>query len=439
MMHVMNERRWYAAAVLAAGLLAMASGTAVPSTVSSIRHSVNNNNTRVVIDVSAHPTYTVHPVKNPERIAINLPNMKLSSQLKAFNIPDGSVYRVRLNRLSWGSQIVLDLRGPVDWRDFHLSPVDGMPNRIVMDVTRTGPTTSVASVRSSSSGGRSYLVAIDAGHGGHDPGAIGKGRVYEKNEAIDIAKRVAREVNAMPGFKAFLTRDRDVFLTLSHRTQIAKDKNADIFVSIHLNTAPRRSARGSEVYFLSPAGAEATTSKFLRDKNRAARELGVEGASSADILYMLVDVNQQAMLQRSSLLAEEILKVLDRKGLPPTRSIKQRSFAVLKSIAMPSVIVETGFLTNTSDAAILTSSKGKDEIAVAIARGISSFFEKSPPPRDQDRPIVVHRVRKGDTLWKISRKYNTTVASIQKSNRLGSSKTIRVGQELVIREGHETY
>lgn len=416
--------------------------------VTGVRHATGPQGTRIVIDLSDRAPYEVIRVQNPTRIAVNLRQTQLGRGVKPFEIDGGAVRRVRVNRLSWGAQIVLDLRGEATWRDFYLAPVDAMPGRIVVDVEP--PRTQVArnnpardSAGESAAGSRRVrrplVVAIDAGHGGSDPGAIGKKGLVEKKAALDMARRVAREINAREGFKAVLTRDTDVFLDLAQRSRIAQKKGADIFVSIHLNSAPSRRARGSEVYFLSPSGARSTANKFLSNKPQAARELGLEKASSDAILHMLVDVNQQSMMERSEYLAEEIIKTLDRKGLPPARTVKQRAFIVLKSVAMPSVMVETGFLTNPKDADILSSTEGRDRIARAVADGAVSFLTKYPPERDQTDRILVHRVKKGDTLWNISRRYNTTVASIQKSNRLGRSKVIRVGQELVIRQGYETF
>ncbi len=428
--------------VVAALALLPGLGVARPL-VSHIRCAVHGGQTRVVIDLSERAPYEVVSVKNPERIAINIPRTAASSKLRAMNVSGGVVRRIRINRLSWGAQVVLDLRSEAGWSDFFLVSVDDMPNRIVLDVeatveTRSSRTTNRGIAPATSPSRRDYVIAIDAGHGGSDPGAVGRYDLVEKREALDIARRVAAEINARKGYKAVLTRDRDVFLSLPSRTRIAKKQGADIFVSIHLNSAPKKSARGIELFFLSPSGAQSTASKLLADKDRAAEELGVEGTRNDDILHMLVDVNQQSMMQRSSLLAEEILKAMRQPGLPPTRTVKQKSFAVLKSIDMPSVMVETGFVTNSSDAKILKSDEGKAKTARAIADGVLKFMKKYPPPEETSN-LVVHRVRKGDTLWTISRRYNTSVASIQKSNRMGNSKMIRVGQELVIREAYETY
>ncbi len=425
------------------GLLATGGLAEAGPTVRKVRHQVSEQRTRIVIDLSARASYKIYRVGRPERIAVNIPGARLAGTVRSFDTRGSVVKRVRVNRLSWGSQIVLDLKRQVPWTDFFLAPVESMPNRIVIDVQGGGGPSTKAAAPVPTAGRRpikrrDMVVAIDAGHGGTDPGTRGH-RIVEKHAALDIARRLAREINGVPGYKAVLIRTKDVFISLQRRSKIAQQKGADIFVSVHLNSAPRKSARGAEVYFLSPGGAATTARRFLRNKTRAAKELGVQGASSDDIIHMLVDINQQAMMRRSSLLAEEILKAVTQKGLPPARSIKQRSFVVLKSIAMPSVMVETGFVTNTRDAAILKTDSGRERAAKAISRGVISFLEKYPPPTEETGRIFVHRVRKGDTLWRISRRYKTSVGSIQKSNKLGKSKLIRIGQELVIREGYAAY
>jgi N-acetylmuramoyl-L-alanine amidase len=187
---------------------------------------------------------------------------------------------------------------------------------------------------------------------------------------------------------------------------------------------------------VTPAGAAATASKVLSNPNRAAHELGLDDSDNSDLLHMLVDVNQQAVLARSELLAESILNALSRRDLPPTRSVKQKSFSVLRTITMPSVLVEVGFLTNRSDAKIIRSESGRDRIAASIARGIVAFLSKHPPARTEGDQLVVHKVKRGENLWKISRKYGTSVASLRKANRLGKSSVLRIGQELLISNGY---
>jgi len=407
--------------------------------VDGVRYSVNEFRTRVVLDVSGRCGYKIAFHKDPERIAVNIQGVRAAKTLKPVSIPQGIVKKVRVNKLSWGVQVVLDLTEKAACNHFALSDAEGRPNRLVFDVSAgssPAQTAGAPNARAPRKGEKLYVVAVDAGHGGSDPGTSGRYGLVEKNLVLDIAKRIARRINDTDGYKAVLTRSSDVYLTLPRRTRIADAKGADVFVSIHLNSAPNRAARGAEVFFISPAGAAATASKVLSNPNRAASELGLKGSNSSDLLHMLVDVNQQAVLARSELLGESILYALQQKGLPPTRSIKQKSFSVLRTITMPSVLIEAGFLTNAGDANIIKTAQGRDRIAEAVTNGIMAFFAKHPPQRTERETVIVHKVEKGDNLWKISRKYGTTIASLRRVNKMGKSSKIRVGQELLISNGY---
>jgi N-acetylmuramoyl-L-alanine amidase len=419
---------------LAALLCQAAAGLAARSArVDRIRCSVQGERTRVVLDLDRRCNYRVTTHKNPDRIAINVRGAGAATTISNRKLESGAVERVRVNRLSWGTQVVLDLDGPAEWKDFVLGRNGKRPDRIVIDVFDAPSPPSAGGVAGGAAPvkrtrGDKYIVAIDAGHGGSDPGTS----KVEKHFNLEMARRIAARINAFNGFEAVLTRDRDVFLDLDRRVDIASAHNADVFVSIHVNWAPNRAARGAEIFFLSPRGARYTTNQVLKNPSRAASEFGLSDRQNSDLIHMLVDVNQQSVLRRSEQLAESILESMNKKGLPPTRSVKQKEFAVLRTFETPSVLVETGFMSNKQDARILRSESGRRMIAEAIANGIVSYFSKHPPPRGRHDPVVVHKVERGESLWKISRRYGTSVASIRRANNLGNSSLLRPGQELII-------
>ena len=425
----------------AALVLALAATTAVVERVSAARstqvqrarYSVQGAKTRVVLDLSGKTGYRITRHKNPERIAINIPNARVSKSFSGLTLKSGVVRRVRVNRLSWGTQVVLDLSRSAELKNFALARNGNLPDRIVLDVfdspsTKTPARSGGGAVPRKRTTGDTYIVAIDPGHGGYDPGTS----KVEKTLNLQMSKIIAARINAIDGYRAILVRDRDVFLSVNKRAAIAASHNADVFVSVHVNWAPSRSARGSEVWFLSPKGANWTSKKMLSNPERAANEFGLTGRESSDLIHMLVDVNKQSVMNRSELLAESILESMNKKGLPPTRSLKQRGWAVLRTFETPSVLVETGFISNSSDAKILKSESGRERIAEAVANGIVSYFTEFPPPRGRHDPVVVHKVRRGESLWKISRQYNTSIASIRRANNMGSSSMLRPGQELII-------
>jgi N-acetylmuramoyl-L-alanine amidase len=295
------------------------------------------------------------------------------------------------------------------------------------------PATDVTRAVRETSKSRPFVVAVDAGHGGHDAGTTGRFGLVEKKLCLDLARRTAAILNRSPNVRAVLTRDADEYLTLPRRNDIAEQKDADVFVSIHLNSAPSRSARGAEIFFVAPAGAERAASQAL-ESGEAAHGFGLEEPGDEDIVHMLLDVNQQSVLARSELLAESILESVREKNLLPTRAVKQKSFSVLRTISMPSVLVEAGFISNTADANLVKDPDGREKVARAIADGVLEFFRSHPPQRvgGDATAAAVHRVQAGDTLWTLSRKYGTTVSRLRELNGLRPSEELRVGQQLVV-------
>ncbi len=464
-----------AAAVLAgAGGVEVASASAVR--LERVRYALHDDAVRVVLDLSRPARYDVTVHHAPERLAINVRGARAATSLRRVRVDRRGVRRIRVNRLSWGVQVVVDLQRPARWTHFALPAAAGRRDRIVVDVAagdaaprvardRPGASpareTAAASGRGAKAPGAAtsgteparagavgaaraagaprgtsapVRVAIDAGHGGHDPGTQGRYGIVEKRAALDIARRLERILDATPGFDAVLTRRSDVYLTLPRRQEIARRAGADAFVSIHLNAARNRRARGAEIFFVSPAGARTAARRVLHDPRRAAAELGV-ASTSRDILEMVADMSQQSVLLRSEALAASILRAMRGGDMPPVRSVKQRSFGVLKTITIPSVLVEVGFISNAHDARIIRRPDGRERAAEAIARGIIRYFRRNPPPRRRERPLQVHRVRRGETLWKISRRYGTSVATLVRVNNLSRASVLRVGQRLLVPAG----
>jgi N-acetylmuramoyl-L-alanine amidase len=445
-----------AVTVAAAGLAAAAPGVLVRN----IRHSVTGDRARIVIDLSRPAPFTTRLNADSTALLVEIENAAADRSLgevavgrhgvrtvvaRTFESPDGS--RVEI-------QLALDR--PVKWDGFSLPPGEGKPARVVLDVSEAPKAERVAAgdnapepaattpaaepapepaSRPEPAAPRPFVVALDPGHGGHDTGTVGRYGLVEKKLCLDIARRVAEDLNRRPGIRAVLTRNEDVYLTLPQRNEIAEKLNADVFVSIHLNSAPSSSARGAEIYFVAPAGAQRAASKELAT-GEAADEFGLDQRSDGDIVHMLLDVNQQSVLARSELLAASILDEVRERKLLPTRAVKQKSFSVLRTISMPSVLVEAGFLSNSADAKLIRETDGRARISHAIAEGVVTFFRQHPPQRGKEPETaraLVHRVQRGDTLWIISRRYNTSVERICELNGLRPSQDLRVGQEILVR------
>ena len=229
-------------------------------------------------------------------------------------------------------------------------------------------------------GMRPLVISIDAGHGGQDPGAIGPNGNREKNVTLAIARELARQINATPGMKAHLTRDADVFIPLNRRAVLARNAKADIFVSIHADAAENRSATGSSVYVMSTRGASSQRARWLADKENAADLIGgVKLADTGDTLKsVLLDLTQSGQMKASSDAANHVLGSLGSVG--KTRRVEHANFAVLRTSDVPAMLVETGFISNHSEEALLASPDYQRRLAAAVLDGISDYFLRQPPP-----------------------------------------------------------
>ncbi len=230
-------------------------------------------------------------------------------------------------------------------------------------------------------GTRPLIVAIDAGHGGQDPGAIGPTGKREKDVTLAIARELARQVNATPGLKAVLTRDNDVFLPLTRRTQLARQAKADIFISIHADAAENRAARGSSVYVLSLRGASSQRARWLADKENAADLIG-GGARKPDntLASVLLDLTQSGQMKASEDAAAQVLSGLKNIGFNHKPHIERANFAVLRTSDMPAMLVETAFISNPDEERRLIDPAYQRALARAVLEGVDTYFTRQPPP-----------------------------------------------------------
>lgn len=229
---------------------------------------------------------------------------------------------------------------------------------------------------------RPVIVAIDAGHGGQDPGAIGPGGTREKDITLAIARELARQVDATPGLKAYLTRNADFFIPLAERYQRARRANADVFISIHADAAENRNARGSSVYVLSTRGATSQAARWLADRENAADLVGgvrLQGKEGT-LASVLLDLSQSATQRASERMANEVLEGLKRLGKTHKQQIERANFVVLRSPDVPSMLVETAFISNPEEEARLKSASFQRQLARAVLDGIHTHFTRMPPP-----------------------------------------------------------
>jgi len=278
-----------------------------------------------------------------------------------------------------------------------------------------------------------FVIAIDAGHGGKDTGAVGHNNVYEKVATLNMAKELKKVIDRQPGMHAVLTRTKDVFIPLSKRVQIAKEKNADLFISIHADAFHDHSVRGGSVYILSERGASSTMAKLLaKSENSSLDEVSLKGLDD-DVAFALSDLSREATVKESRRLAKTVLGEMQKKVKMHKHSVQSAGFAVLKSIDMPSLLIETAFISNPHEAQNLMSKKFQTKMASAIVDGLAKYVnQNTKKPRWGETLYVHYKVQRGDTLSQIAANYEVSTAELKKLNGIKNANSLYVGKKLKI-------
>ena len=269
------------------------------------------------------------------------------------------------------------------FRVFALPAEEDKPYRLVFDVVKRGAVAAEAKrlegIAQRKGTERTRLVAVDAGHGGVDTGARGPRGVLEKHVCLGVARALIEELNQIKGVRGVLVRDGDYFIPLRDRYRAAEKMKADVFVSIHANSSRRRgSGNGTEVFFLSQRGASDQADDDLADLENAADKVGgVPEQSEDDLVGIIYDVKRNSALRLSQLLAEKVLDEISAGSRLASRGVKQAGFVVLKSVEFPSVLVETAFINNPTEARLLNSKEFQRKMAKQVAQGVKAYFDQA--------------------------------------------------------------
>ena len=410
------------------------------TTVENIRIWSENGKTRVVLDLSETAEHNIFTLRGPDRLVIDLKDSRLAQGL--LNMPQGtgSVRSIRSAvRANGQLRVVLDLNEPIRSRSFTAGPNKQYGDRLVVDLQRTGSLQTVKRASESYRPGRDIIVAVDPGHGGHDPGAIGKARTREKDVALAIARALAARINAEPGMQAILTRDSDVFVDHRKRMDIARRARADLFISIHADAVDDSRPAGTTVYALSLKGASDEAARELAKRENKSVG-GVSLDDKDDVLAsVLLDLSQNAALSASLEVGGDVIAELARIGKVHRRSVQTAGLIVLKAPDMPSILIETGFISNPGEEQRLKSKSHQRRVADAVLAGIRSYFYENAPhdtriamdARREPVRQVKHIIARGDTLSEIAQRYKVSTADIRRANKLSNNR-IRVGQTLSI-------
>ncbi|MGQ0618474.1 MAG: N-acetylmuramoyl-L-alanine amidase [Panacagrimonas sp.] len=380
--------------------------------------------TRVVFEFSAAPRHNVFTLENPDRIVIDLPD-STGARLANKVIGKGEVAHVRASQREDGSlRVVLDMSVARQARSFLLEPAADYGHRLILDLQDAGfaaksATASVPAakppvpVMGRAMPSKPIVVAIDAGHGGEDPGASGHGGLQEKEVALSISRKLAALIDLEPGYRAVLTRDGDYYLGLRERMDRARKAQADLFVSVHANAVTNRRARGSSVYVVSPRGASNEHARWLAQKENAADLVGgIEIDSKDDELKsVLIDLSQSSTMEASFDVGGRMLRALGSVNTLQKNVVQQAGFMVLKAPDIPSVLVETAFITNAQEERLLGSASYQDRIALSLLKGIQGYFDSYRPrdpgtvePRDPGTGSPREQRKDGPRLQKVKGK-----------------------------------
>ena len=425
------------------------SATAQSAVIEGVRSYRAPDYTRLVFDLSEQVEHQVFSLDNPRRLVIDISNISLQTSLGSLDLSNTPVSNIRsAARNGTDTRVVLDLNTEVQPRSFLLTENDQYGNRLVIDLYDANPGTPrervvTASAEDLANGQRDIVVAISAGHGGEDPGAIGVGGVQEKRVVLAIAREIESILRQMPGYRPVMIRDGDYYVDLRGRTNIAHQHNADFFIAIHADAFTSSRAQGATVYALSQRGATSEQARRLAEKENGADLIGGVGSVSLSdkdevLASVLLDLSMTASIASSLEAGNKIIESLGNVTRMRRTNVEQAAFVVLKQADIPSLLIEAGYITNPTDASNLNSASYQRQFATAVVRGITSYFYETPP---RGTLVAWHKnnggapssyvVSRGDNLSDIAERFNVSLSDLKSANNISGS-VIYVGQTLSI-------
>lgn len=354
---------------------------------------------RLVLDLSGPVQYKTFTLGAPDRLIIDISGARLSGDFSQLALTNTVIKSIRSGHYGQGddTRIVLDLTGPVKLDSFLLGPAAGQGHRLVLDMGSTvaalpplqpslqpaEPSPALPS-HDKAHPRRDIMVVVDPGHGGKDPGAVGSKGEREKDVVLSIAQLLAKRLKREKGFDVRLVRNDDFFVPLRKRVEIAHKHNADIFISVHADAAPRLTASGASVYALSEGGATSATARFMAQRENGADLLGATSLLNLKdkdpmLAGVILDMSMNATIAASLQLGNTILGSLANITSLHQKRVEQAGFAVLKSPDVPSILVETGFISNAQDSQRLVTARHQQAVADGLFEGLQGYFRRNPP------------------------------------------------------------
>ncbi len=403
------------------------------------------SNTRVVLDLSAQPEYSYFTLSNPTRLVIDLANTQSNFDLSNVKSTSKLVKKVRYStpKNKNSVRVVLELDIPANTEIFALPPTAPYKNRLVIDLSDKNEQPQQAVMTSDrSTRDRDIIIAIDAGHGGEDPGSIGPSGTYEKNITLSVSKKLAEKIDKEPGMRAVMTRTGDYYISPNDRPELARRSKADLFVSIHADAFTTPQPNGASVWVLSMGRANSELGRWMERTERHSELLGgaaeviQDTASERYLAQALLDMSMDHSLTTSYDISKIVIKELKDVTKLHKKRPQAASLAVLTSPDIPSILVEVGFISNPKEEKNLNWAKHRQRLADSVFQAIRQYFKKLPPDGTMWASLSkaekrTHRVRSGESLSLLAQRYNVRIKAIKEANNLRTD-TVRIGQVLTI-------
>lgn len=451
----MSLSKFRAVAALVATLLLIIPNLAFANVVKSFRVWPSPDETRVVIDLSAEADYSYFSLSGPDRLVVDLKNTSMQAKLPVTVTDSPVLKRVRKssppNKNTY--RLVFELKKGVKAELFTLSPTPGgqYGHRLVIDlphgkktatpVAKPNKPTTTNKDMSTVQRAQEILIVIDPGHGGEDPGSIGPSRrKYEKDAVLSISRKLSAQLNAVPGIKTRMTRTGDYFVNLNRRVAIARENDAHLLISIHADAFTSPKPRGGSVFVLNTRRANTEISRWVENHEKQSEILGgsgtafVSNTNDRNVNQTLLDLQFSHSQKEGYKLATSILGEMGKVARLHNSKPINTSLAVLRSPQIPSVLVETGFISNPTEEKLLFQRAHQDKLARAITKAVVQYLKDNPPEGtvfSSSSKSAVHTVKRGESLSVIAQKYGTSTKAIMSANKLKSSG-LAVGQKLKI-------
>lgn len=428
--------------ILLASTLLLGMFAAEAAVIKSMRFWQSPESTRVVFDLTSPVEHEVSVLKNPHRIVIDIPESRVTVDLSQLDIKSDLVKRVRQSKPPKEGvlRLVLDLTKSAEPNSFSLKPYQEYGDRLVIDLF-DGKRTVIKPPVIDADGNRDIVIAVDAGHGGEDPGAIGPSGTLEKDIALRLSNQLADSINGVDGLKAVLVRKGDYYIPHRQRTDIARENRADLFVSVHADGFKSPLARGASVWVLNLYGAKSEVARWMKLQEEKSELLG--GVDSTvtlsdydnSVRSVLLDLQMESSIAESFKVGRKVHRAMKRVAPKMHKDhVEENSLLVLKNPDIPSILVESGFISNPQEESLLKTKRYRKKLADAVRDGIMEYFKNNAPDGSKFANLYrqnIYHVKRGDSLIKVARQFNTSVSKIKTVNKM-SSNIVRIGQKLVI-------